>query len=145
MRTRSLALFSLLAACGGKVDAPTTDAATSDTGASDTAVSDSAPPDATPLACVDDKNQMPLSLKTCGGDGECSQSLRMTDCCGSMLAVGVHKDFAAAFGECERERQKGLPLCDCIPKPLAAEDGSPIPADGAASVRCELGYCRTYL
>ncbi len=144
MRRLSLVLIPLLAACGGKVDAPTTDAA-SDTGASDTAVSDSAPADTAPLACVDDKGQMPLSLKACGSDADCSQSVRQTDCCGTMLAVGVHKDLAAAFGTCERARQKELPLCDCLPKPLAAEDGSLIPADGAAKVRCEFGNCRTYM
>ena len=144
---RYLAVFVVLGlmGCGSRViETPVTDGGTDTAAASDSTSTDSAKADTAPFVCIDDKGKMPTALKACTRDADCSQASRMVDCCGSMMMVGVRADVALAFGECERERQKGLPLCDCIAQPLSAEDGSPIPADGAANVRCDMGVCLTF-
>lgn len=146
MRSHAVFVVLGLLGCGSKVDETgTTDGGADTAASSDSASSDTAKPDTGPFVCVDDKGKMPIALKACTRDADCSQASRMVDCCGSMQMVGVRADVALAFGECERERQKGLPLCDCIAQPLSAEDGSPIPADGAANVRCDMGVCLTFL
>ena len=152
MRSSFLCL-ALLAGCGGTVtesvdaSSDTTTDATSDLGASDAATDTAID---TRAACIDDAGTVPVDVKLCGSTTECAIRTRMVDCCGSIVAVGVRADKAAAFAACEAERQKGIPPCDCIPKPTTAEDGKVLPDGGTASVLCsdrtgESGLCRTFV
>lgn len=129
----------LILGCGTRVDLPTVD------GGGETSAADGAVADVGPVPCVDDNGRVPLSVKACSNDGECVVRARQADCCGSIVMVGIWSGAAAGFTKCEEERAAGLPLCDCVPQPTAAEDGREIAPGGAPAVRCEYGLCKTYV
>jgi hypothetical protein len=134
--------------CGAKTSEPSPIDASSETAIADTSVGDSAKPDSA-IACVDGSGNMPTSLKTCTSNADCAMRTRRSDCCGSELLVGVRADVADAFASCEAERQKELPVCDCLAQPTRAEDGREI-SGFTAKVRCadftgSGGICKTYV
>ena len=139
MRLASVFLF--LAACGGTttdIDASTPDAGDAGT-------------DAPYLACMDSSGQLSSSLKTCQSDADCTIQEEQTDCCGTILFVGVNASSVSAFSACESAWLSHFPACGCDSNQKKTEDGKSISdSDGAApSVHCtdftnDGGICLTY-
>ncbi len=147
MKGLRLALVVALAGCGGRTTEGPLDDASVDARV-ETSVGDTARPD-TAIACVDDTGNMPTSIKACTNSSDCAMRSRRSDCCGSELVVGVRAELADAFATCEAERQKGLPVCDCLAQPTRAEDGREV-SGFTTKVRCtdftgSGGICKTYV
>jgi hypothetical protein len=150
----------LLAACGGSVDSLQSG---NDSGADaradaspDGDVSDSAAPDSSGdagyLACMSASGKLDGSLKTCHSDSDCVIEQEQTDCCGTILYVGVSSASVAMFDTCEAAWVAHLPLCGCSSSQRTTEDGketSPGVDGGGAEVHCtdftmSGGVCMTY-
>ncbi len=146
----------VLLACGGKAgdsgtgtDAgadSTSDGTPSDT-ASDTGTVDG--PSDTAEGCFDDAGTVPsVPFKQCGGDGDCVVVQHQTDCCGTIVLMGVAKSKSSAFSTCETAWQKHFPPCGCAPGPTKTEDGKTPTDPGKAVVKCTDftsggGICKT--
>jgi len=136
MRVASAFLF--LAACGGT---------TTDTDASVPDAGDDAPY----LACMDSSGELSSSLKTCQSDADCTIQQEQTDCCGTILYVGVNVSSVSAFAACENAWVSHFPGCGCDSNQKKTEDGKSISdSDGSApAVHCadftnNGGICLTY-
>jgi len=155
-----------LAACGGSTAAPSTPA---DGGGQD-AAGDSAPADGSGgdasgsdssadssaeggyLACMSASGQVDGSLKACQSDMDCVIEQEQTDCCGTILYVGVRTASASMFQACEAAWVAHFPACGCDSGVTKTEDGkatSPGVDGGAPQVHCtdftmSGGVCMTY-
>ena len=81
--------------------------------------------------------------KWCQKTSDCTYAMHRVDCCGSEQAVGVTKVAKSAYEKTEYQCAPE-PICDCIPKPVTAEDGGSA-GDGLIAVTCEAGLCQTYI
>jgi hypothetical protein len=100
------------------------------------------------LACFSATGQLTASLKSCQADGDCVTKLEFTDCCGSILYVGVSASSAGLFDACEKAWQAHfLGPCQCPPKATMTEDGKTVTGVDASSprVRCATGVCTTFV
>ena len=129
-----IALVSLLAACGGTTSQPVaTDAGGQDARVDGVApgddVSDAASIDApldSPagyLACMSESGQLDGLLKACQSDSDCVIEQEQTDCCGTILYVGVDTASVAAFSACEAAWVAHFPGCGCASNQTKTEDG----------------------
>lgn len=142
-------LFLLLAACGGTIGSD--DGGNPGDAAGD-ASSDVDADDAPYLACMDSNGQLDFTLKACQSDSECVIKEEQTDCCGTILYVGVDTASASAFDACEAAWVSHFPGCGCASGTKKTEDGkSTNPGDDAAApaVHCtdftsNGGVCMTY-
>jgi hypothetical protein len=154
---------ALLAACGGTTvqTAAGTDGGTDahvdagqpgdDAGRSDAAVD--SPLDAPEyLACMDASGHVDPSLKACNSDLDCIIKREQTDCCGTVLYVGLASASASQFDSCEASWLAHFPACGCDSAQTNTEDGKmtyPWMDAGAPQVRCTDftsagGLCLTY-
>lgn len=147
----SSAFFCLaVAACGGTIGPGDGDAATTDAAADGIALD--AGPDAAYAACIDSSGQVDSSLKTCQSDGDCVIEEEQTDCCGTILYVGIRASAVSAFATCEAAWVDHFPGCGCASGAKKTEDGTVTGpgADAAApAVHCgdftsNGGICLTY-
>jgi hypothetical protein len=165
------ALALVLAACGGSTTSPAagdaggadahgdapiplgddvSDAATLET-STDAPVDDAADA-ASYLACMDSSGQLSYSLKGCQSDGDCSIQQEETDCCGTILYVGVNQSSVSEFKACESAWEAHFPGCGCASGQTKTEDGHltyPGHDAGAPAVHCtdftnNGGVCLTY-
>ncbi len=161
--TARMVLVALgLAACGGATAEPTdgggSDAA-ADTSAVDALATDAptdAPVDAYGdagyLACMSATGQLDESLKACQSDMDCEIEQEQTDCCGSILYVGVSSASVTTFQACEAAWVAHFPACGCDSGSTKTEDGkttSPGVDGGGPLVHCtdftmSGGVCMTY-
>jgi hypothetical protein len=101
---------------------------------------------------MDAQGTLKASLKLCHGDAECVIRQEMTDCCGTILLVGIATSSVAAFDSCEAAWQAHFGLCGCRGGPTTTEDGKQInPGDGGAprahctNLTSPGGVCMTYV
>jgi hypothetical protein len=161
-RWRSIAAVALVA-CGGTAadvsDGGGSDAASTDAQSMDAAANDASPGDATSdsaapgyLACMSASGQLDESLKTCQSDSDCDIEREQTDCCGTILYVGVNAGSVAMFDTCEASWVGHFPGCGCDSGQSTTEDGKttyPGADAGAPQVHCadftsNGGVCLTY-
>jgi hypothetical protein len=149
-----------LVACGGattqslgNVDAATADAGSDSPPPGDDAALTDAPLDAPAyLACMSASGQVDASLKTCQTAADCVIKQEQTDCCGTVLYVGVNAASASTFDACEAAWLAHFPACGCASGQTKTEDGkSNLPGldGGAPQVHCtdftmNGGVCLTY-
>jgi hypothetical protein len=125
---------ALLAACGGTTAQPaegvdgSTDAHADggqpgdDTGGPDAPAD--APVDAPEyLTCMDASGHVDASLKACHGDSDCVIKPEQTDCCGTVLYVGIASASASRFDACEASWLAHFPACGCASAQTNTEDG----------------------
>ena len=146
--------FGVLAAasCGSNVVGPGAGGGTTTTTTMSDAGGGDAQGDAGYLACMDASGQLDASLKTCKSDTDCVIEQEQTDCCGTILYVGVRTASAAAFDACEAAWVAHFPPCGCASNQTRTEDGktTTIGGDaGAPQVHCtdftmNGGICMTY-
>jgi hypothetical protein len=104
------------------------------------------------LACMSASGQLDGSLKACQSDGDCVIKQEQTDCCGTILYVGVSSASAARFDACEAAWVFHFPGCGCDSNKMTTEDGkmtSPAVDGGGPAVHCtdftmSGGVCMTY-
>lgn len=151
MDLRRLAFLLVgVVACGGTIG-PGGDASTNDA-ASDAPILD-APSDAPAyLACMDSSGNLDYSLKSCQSDNDCVIEKEQTDCCGTILYVGVSASSVSQFNACEAAWVSHFPGCGCASGQTKTEDGkvtNPNQDAGAPAVHCtdftmSGGVCLTY-
>jgi hypothetical protein len=139
------------AACGGTTveSANPSGGGGSDGGSTDGGASDG---DAGYLACMSASGQLYESLKACQSDTDCAIEQEQTDCCGTILYVGVNMASAGLFDSCEAAWVAHFPGCGCASNKTGTEDGktSTLSGDaGAPQVHCidfttSGGVCMTY-
>jgi hypothetical protein len=145
----SAAFAVALAACGGST-ASTGPGTPADggVGGNGDAPEDSAPAaDAGYLACMSPDGKVDPSLKSCNTVADCTIVEEQTDCCGTMLYVGLASTSASAFGACETAWVAHFPGCGCFSANTTTEDGKtayPGSDAGAPEVQCASGTCMTY-
>ena len=108
--------------------------------------------DAGYLACMNASGQLDDSLKTCQADSDCIIEQEQTDCCGTILYVGVNTASAGMFDACEAAWLAHFPACGCDSGQTKTEDGNtaaPGTDGGAPQVHCidfttSGGVCMTY-
>ena len=143
----SIALLSMaVAACGGSTAAQNTqtdaglhDGQTADALPGSDAVTSDAPGEAGYLACFSDTGQLSASLKPCQSDSDCVMRQEQTDCCGTILYVGVDTASATQFDACEAAWVAHFPGCGCASNKMTTEDGNttnPGVDGGAPQVHC---------
>jgi hypothetical protein len=149
-----------LAACGGTTGGLSTGTdggtdAQGDTSPGDD-LSDSAVADASGeagyLACMSASGQLDGSLKTCQSGSDCVIKQEQTDCCGTILYVGVSSASAGMFDACEAAWVAHFPGCGCDSNKTTTEDGKTtmLGVDGGGpEVHCtdftmSSGVCMTY-
>ena len=148
MKSIVLFLIASTLACGGTLNTGDagTDASTNDSSSSDTGT------DAPYAACFDATGQLDYSLKTCQGDGDCVIKQEQTDCCGTILYVGVNQSSTSAFDTCEAAWVSHFPGCGCASGQTKTEDGKttyPNADATAPAIHCtdftsNGGVCLTY-
>jgi hypothetical protein len=131
-------------ACGGAID-PNDDGGPANDGANDTL-------EAQYLACMNSSGLLDSSLKTCQSDNDCVIEQEQTDCCGTILYVGVNVSSVSAFNACETAWVDHFPGCGCDSGQMKTEDGMvthPGQDGGIPAVHCtdftsSGGVCMTY-
>lgn len=93
--------------------------------------------------CTSSGLKWPKPPKACTTKADCTYVLRTIDCCGSQLATGIGKTAKDAYEAQEVKCAQTMAICDCMPKPVALEDGSSA-GDGMIAVECSAGKCSTY-
>lgn len=93
--------------------------------------------------CTSSGLKWPKAPKACTTKADCTYVLRTVDCCGSQVATGIVKTAKDAYEAQEVKCAQTMAICDCMPKPVALEDGSSA-ADGMIAVECSAGNCSTY-
>jgi hypothetical protein len=96
--------------------------------------------------------QLDGSLKTCQSDTDCVIRQEQTDCCGTILYVGVSSASAGMFDACEAAWVAHFPGCGCDSNKTTTEDGktTSLGVDGGGpDVHCtdftmSSGVCMTY-
>src|SRR5208282_1449656 len=95
--------------------------------------------DAAYLACFDGMGQLSASLKTCHSDTDCVIDEEQTDCCGTLLYVGVDTASVSSFAVCEAAWVAHFPGCGCASDVTRTEDGKSTTAaidGGGPRVHC---------
>lgn len=149
---RNLAAVSLVAslfalvACGGSVDAPGSTAdASGDTSAD---VASDALPDATPdasdasdgaIAC--NAGTFPTFPRTCAADTDCVVAVHETNCCGTLVALGMRADQQGAFDAAESICRAQYPGCGCASQGITADDGTKSDGTHPARAVCVDAVC----
>jgi hypothetical protein len=161
----AVVVLLLVAACGGSTatdsgrasSSSSSGASSSSSGGSSSGGSSSggsssggvdAGADAGYLACMDAQGHISTDMKTCQTDNDCVIKQEMTDCCGTILFVGLSTSRAAAFTACETAWEAHFPGCGCASGRTSTEDGKlsgPGQDAGAPQVHCASGgTCLTY-
>lgn len=95
------------------------------------------------IAC--DAGVFPEFGESCETEADCAIVLHQTDCCGTLVALGVRADEVHTFDIAEAVCEGQYPGCGCAAQPTTAEDGQIAPSDDAIAVRCDAGACATYV
>jgi hypothetical protein len=86
--------------------------------------------------CMSADGTVSASMKSCNVDNDCRAVAEQTDCCGSLLYVGVANFSSGLFTECEASWASQYPPCKCLGS-AKTEDGKPTEMNGStASVHC---------
>jgi hypothetical protein len=142
-------LFSFVwltaAACGGhtfvgvSTDAGSSDDASSDGGASDAASDGAADATGSGNACAKLSNL----VDTCNSDTDCVAVPHQTDCCGSIMYIGINQTFRNEFQTLEAKNSEACGKCQCRSQPLTTQDGHTVSDASKVGVHCSSHQCRT--
>jgi len=98
-----------------------------------------------PIQCTADPQVFPEFDRSCMNNRDCTIVLHQVDCCGSLVAWGLHNDAGKPFAEAEAVCQEQFPDCDCAPKLTVCDDGKATEDVGQIGVACMKGSCGTFL
>jgi hypothetical protein len=86
--------------------------------------------------CMSASGTVSASMKSCNGDNDCRAVAEQTDCCGSLLYVGVANISSELFDACEASWASQYPPCKCLGS-AKTEDGNATAMNGStASAHC---------
>ncbi len=84
--------------------------------------------------------------KGCTNDESCTFVEHQTNCCGTIVVVGINHSEIDRFLEEEEACASMYPACGCASEPTMTEDGNIVTEESPAMVRCDDdGTCRTYV
>ncbi len=92
------------------------------------------------MVCNNNGLQEPKPFKWCATSADCAWIPRTIDCCGSTMATGLTKASLSTFAAAEAKCAAQAAVCDCLSKPMVAEDGKPV-VGGEPVVACQNGAC----
>jgi len=82
--------------------------------------------------------------RACASSADCAAVVHQSDCCGTMVAIGIRASERAQFEASEQACRATYPLCMCAPRQLQADDGSLLRDDKEMAVACRAGVCTSY-
>ncbi len=86
--------------------------------------------------CMSASGTVASSVKSCSTDQDCQPVAEQTDCCGSVLWVGIAKLSTELFAACETSWASQYPPCSCAAA-AKTEDGKTTATNGStASAHC---------
>lgn len=146
-----LACVLILALGCGDDSAPSTDSGadvtandTGTDGGDDASEPDASESDAGEIVCTGEGEPVfPTFDRTCSGPEDCTIALHQSDCCGSIVALGIAASEREAFDAAEAICQPMWPGCRCAPQPTMADDGTNASLGGEPVVECNAGTCTT--
>lgn len=94
------------------------------------------------VTCTDGGADVPVELRACTTDRDCTVAIEWVDRCGSIAAHGVRWDELGTFLAAERMCERPLAPCSGFSYAVSADDGQTAPMGGVA-VACESGLCTT--
>jgi hypothetical protein len=80
--------------------------------------------------------------RKCATKSDCTVNLHMTNCCGSMHAIGQTKSVIDEFGPLEKECQASYPGCGCAAMPTVDDYGK---MGTEFDVDCVSGTCTSFV
>ena len=93
--------------------------------------------------CMNGSGTVDSSVKSCSSDTDCTIQPEQTDCCGSLLFVGVAAMSAQQFQVCEVAWAEQYPKCACAAFGKT-EDGKATNISGnQVQVHCVANLCAT--
>ena len=79
----------------------------------------------------------PTFARGCSSATNCALVQHETNCCGSMLIMGINHGEVTRFADAEKLCESQYPLCGCVSQGIQAEDGTTVPADMANTIVAE--------
>lgn len=76
------------------------------------------------LECETCGDRFPDFDNSCTTDADCAIGMHQIDCCGSAAARGINHLELGRFMTVEDACSADEPICDCIPEPTIADDGT---------------------
>lgn len=86
----------------------------------------------------------PAQDRTCTNGADCVAVLHQSDCCGTVVAIGISGTQRSRFDADERACRATYQQCMCAPRQLATDDGSRLRDQAEVAVSCTEGLCTTY-
>jgi len=110
------------------------------------------PPSCGTLVCSDpdvvcgagEPSIFPTFDRSCMTDADCFIGPHMTDCCGSLRAMGVSNAERARFDAAEATCEAMYPACGCFSNNVMTDDGLAGAGIENVRVRCGAGTCSTF-
>lgn len=95
------------------------------------------------VMCSASPPSFPAFEKGCTTTDNCLLVSHQTNCCGSILMMGINHAEADRFAALEKVCESQYPACGCASSTVAAEDGTTVPLAAAAKivVTCDTGKC----
>ena len=98
-----------------------------------------------PIVCLGHGvGSFPTFDRSCHTDTDCFVAMHQTDCCGSIVAMGLSASQRVAFEAAETLCDRMYPSCACDPRPPFADDGRSGSA-ATIAVRCDAGVCGSFV
>ena len=98
-----------------------------------------------PIVCLaHGVGSFPTFDRSCHNDIDCFVAMHQTDCCGSIVAMGLSASQRVAFDAAERVCEGMYPPCMCAPHPPLADDGRYGTVETVAA-RCGAGVCTSFV
>jgi hypothetical protein len=86
---------------------------------------------------------------SCTADADCEVALHQTDCCGSLVAVGINVAADGTFQADETACDATYPGCGCAPAPTMTDSGETATDPGTIQAACVIRgpgmVCLTYI
>lgn len=99
--------------------------------------------DTSGVQCASSPPQFPSFDKGCTDTTNCVLVSHETNCCGSILMMGINHAEADRFAALESLCESQYPACGCAASGVSAEDGTTVPLDSQSKivVTCDNGTC----
>jgi hypothetical protein len=80
--------------------------------------------------------------RECGQDSDCGVLQIQVDCCGSQRMTGINDTYRIQTQVYANDCAEAFPICDCVPDPPTADDGT-FASFGTPAVACIEDECST--
>ncbi len=96
------------------------------------------------VACgPSEPNRFPTFDRTCDTEADCYVAMHLTDCCGSVRAMGIAVSETPHFDAAEMQCDEMYPACGCASALVTADDDTTNMSGGELTLACAAGECTT--